>query len=486
MDTRLVSESSLSGFLPNQDTPAELPSVQRPFSVELGREPALSSSPKETVESPEEAVVEVSSLPEGEPVVPVSSASFPDQATLDQNSTGEFSNLEDGQPKPLVASVFSPAPVSAASPTQSLTEPASDSLGSATSVPGAPLLSGTPGFFDSQESLNTPTVAGNASASAAANHEASGNPLSVSPVTSANPLTTGSSSLDGAVASAQLSEGEGSPSNEPGIVGDVDELPDPVTTTPAVAMGKGAGAKTPRSLENTSDPATREDPPVSSEFPESAQDFDAEWSQEEWNRPSRFALGTDGVLPAAERSLPGSNVPGAVGSFASSPLGEGEAPFVGPLDTVTRAAAMPSLETAGSPLRLAAGALDQQLHTAISQSLRLRSLGDQWTLELRVDPPELGPLRIELQLQEDGVRGVIQYANPRLEDSLQKALPDLEEQLREEGKDAFLDLHSEHEKSSNPSANKDSDAESPATPAGASESEPSAAVTSHHLVDLTA
>jgi len=82
----------------------------------------------------------------------------------------------------------------------------------------------------------------------------------------------------------------------------------------------------------------------------------------------------------------------------------------------------------------------EALQTSIQQSLRLHSAGERWNLELRLDPPDLGTIRVVLQLDHDSLRGSVHFTDPHLEEVLERALPDLESSLRENGGNAFLDL----------------------------------------------
>lgn len=55
------------------------------------------------------------------------------------------------------------------------------------------------------------------------------------------------------------------------------------------------------------------------------------------------------------------------------------------------------------------------------------------TVELRLDPPELGPLRVTLQLQDAMVQAVFSSGNAAVRHAVEHALPQLQQQLEREG-----------------------------------------------------
>ena len=87
--------------------------------------------------------------------------------------------------------------------------------------------------------------------------------------------------------------------------------------------------------------------------------------------------------------------------------------------------------------------LAERMDEVLSHSLRMRSLRDHWTVDLRLDPPELGSIRIQLEMRGQTIQGTVHYANPRLDDALERMLPELESKLREDGGDASLELFQE-------------------------------------------
>jgi flagellar hook-length control protein FliK len=121
----------------------------------------------------------------------------------------------------------------------------------------------------------------------------------------------------------------------------------------------------------------------------------------------------------------------------------------------------------------------------LEPELRFGRRGRTWEVELRLDPPELGALRIRLEMRGDEIRGVV-HCEPRVERLLGPMLKDLEENLRRHGGGAAFDLQREAKGEERPPAPRETS--SGAIPRAAAEPRaPSRiAVDPSRLVDVTA
>lgn len=75
----------------------------------------------------------------------------------------------------------------------------------------------------------------------------------------------------------------------------------------------------------------------------------------------------------------------------------------------------------------------------LAPRIRFGRRGANWEVELRLDPPELGSLRIRFELHGDSIRGAI-HCEPRVERLLGPVLKDLEEEMGRQGGNASFDL----------------------------------------------
>jgi flagellar hook-length control protein FliK len=75
----------------------------------------------------------------------------------------------------------------------------------------------------------------------------------------------------------------------------------------------------------------------------------------------------------------------------------------------------------------------------VGPRLRFGRRGANWEVEMRLDPPELGSLKIRFELHGETIRGAIQ-CEPRVERLLGPVLKELEEELGRQGANASFDL----------------------------------------------
>ncbi len=102
-----------------------------------------------------------------------------------------------------------------------------------------------------------------------------------------------------------------------------------------------------------------------------------------------------------------------------------------PTATVTDAA-----PTAGPALSPMEQALETpQAGDQIVQAMRARTLANGDEITVRLDPPELGRVKISIQSDADGIRGVVQAENARTLSELQRETPSLVQRLAESGVD---------------------------------------------------
>ena len=84
--------------------------------------------------------------------------------------------------------------------------------------------------------------------------------------------------------------------------------------------------------------------------------------------------------------------------------------------------------------------LPDVLREEVDGFLRVGRRGDRWEAEIRLDPPDLGALHVRLELRGHELHGVIRCHDEQLEPVLGKLLHDLENDLRQQGGEAFFDL----------------------------------------------
>jgi flagellar hook-length control protein FliK len=77
--------------------------------------------------------------------------------------------------------------------------------------------------------------------------------------------------------------------------------------------------------------------------------------------------------------------------------------------------------------------LPRELGSRVDGFLKVRGHGDRWEAEIRLDPPELGTLRVRLELRGHELHGVVHVQDRRLEPLLSGLFHDLEQQLRQQG-----------------------------------------------------
>jgi flagellar hook-length control protein FliK len=94
--------------------------------------------------------------------------------------------------------------------------------------------------------------------------------------------------------------------------------------------------------------------------------------------------------------------------------------------------------------------LPQELLRRLEQAVEIRPLPDLWQADLELDPPELGPLRIRIELEGDTLRGTLRFENPELRPLLEQTLGDLEQQLSRHGRSLELSLQLDSRRSPAP------------------------------------
>ena len=99
----------------------------------------------------------------------------------------------------------------------------------------------------------------------------------------------------------------------------------------------------------------------------------------------------------------------------------------------TIADAAPTAGPAMSPMEQALET--PQAGDQIVQAMRARTLANGDEITVRLDPPELGRVKISIQSDADGIRGVVQAENARTLSELQRETPSLVQRLAESGVD---------------------------------------------------
>lgn len=140
--------------------------------------------------------------------------------------------------------------------------------------------------------------------------------------------------------------------------------------------------------------------------------------------------GPDPVMPlseaAAPRHVPGSLAPSAAGATLSpSPAGT-VAPAGG--------GAAPTGQVPGS-FTIDASVLDPAWQNAVNERMVWMAGRNLQSAELRLNPAELGPIQVQLSVDEKAVSLSISAAHPLTREALESALPRLREMLSENGMD---------------------------------------------------
>jgi hypothetical protein len=141
--------------------------------------------------------------------------------------------------------------------------------------------------------------------------------------------------------------------------------------------------------------------------------------------------------------------------------------------------ALPRVALSDVPLALPA------LLERLEPELRFGRRGRTWEVELRLDPPELGALRIRLEMRGDEIRGVV-HCEPRVERLLGPMLKDLEENLRRHGGGAAFDLQREAKGEERPPAPRETSSGAIPRAAAKPRAPSRIAVDPSRLVDVTA
>jgi len=145
-------------------------------------------------------------------------------------------------------------------------------------------------------------------------------------------------------------------------------------------------------------------------------------------------LGRDG-LPAAASGLPAGAALTAAdlpGSSLGSALSNWRSEFAGQLQSELTATSaegqLPSVRVTGSVLQ-------QGWADSLSRSLSLMVARNMEGAQLEIDPPELGPLQVRLQIKNDQVALQFSSQHASVRDALEQSVARLQDMLGEEGLD---------------------------------------------------
>lgn len=239
--------------------------------------------------------------------------------------------------------------------------------------------------------------------------------------------------------------GEGTASQDSGeldAVALLDGDPDLLDAEPALATDADgnpppAGTKPAQPLDDSIDPTVDVEP-----FEESGTET-AEESRSRDPRSNQQPSGHSGL--AADP-----------GNRPTEP--EGAAPAAGPLLDRTPSH-HPAAAAASSPVAATAEAgataeaapavqrpvplheLGTVLRDELRSGLQLHDEGDRWKIQLSLDPPELGALRITLEMRHGQIQGVVEFQDPRLQQTLERLIPDLERDLGRQADLSFAGSH---------------------------------------------
>lgn len=160
-------------------------------------------------------------------------------------------------------------------------------------------------------------------------------------------------------------------------------------------------------------------------------------------RALQLQAAIDGTLTPASGALPG-NIVGVSPSPGIAP----QAPDMRPLPAPTRLAettdtilapaqgapqAAPAAPTPASALPVPPSVGSPRFAEDFSRQIVWIAARQLQQAELRLDPPELGPVRVTLQLRDDQASAVFSALHPQTRDAIEAALPRLKEMMAEAG-----------------------------------------------------
>jgi flagellar hook-length control protein FliK len=94
--------------------------------------------------------------------------------------------------------------------------------------------------------------------------------------------------------------------------------------------------------------------------------------------------------------------------------------------------------SANTVVRAALPEVQTEILSHIEQYRQQSSSHDRWQVEILLRPPELGSIRLQLQMQGAELLGRLDFENAKLQEFVERLVPELEQQLKnEQGGGAF-------------------------------------------------